>query len=65
MLIIWFVVGIPIVTLDKIYIKPDEENIYFLDCTRISETDEIVSRKSESLDLQIERLSKVFKNKKL
>ena len=58
-------VGIPIVTLDKIYIKPDEENIYFLDCTRISETYEIVSRKSESLDLQIERLSKVFKNKKI
>ena len=58
-------VGIPIVTLDKIYIKPDEENIYFLDCTRISETDEIVSRKSESLDSQIERLSKVFKNKKI
>lgn len=58
-------VGIPIVTLDKIYIKPDEENIYFLDCTRISGTNEIVSRKSESLNLQFERLGKVLKNKKI
>ena len=58
-------VGIPIVTLDKIYIKPDEENIYFLDCTRISGTNDIVSRKSESLNLQFERLGKVLKDKKI
>lgn len=50
-------VDIPIVTLDKIYITPDEENIYFLDCTRVSGTDEIISRKGESLDSQIRRIA--------
>lgn len=54
---------IPIVTLDKIFIKPDEKNIFFLDCTRINGTNEIVSRKSESIDLQIERISKAVGNK--
>ena len=54
--------GIPIVTLDKIYIKPDNENIYFLDCTRINGTNKIVSRNSESVDSQIERLSKELKD---
>ena len=48
---------IPIVSLDKIYIKPDEKNIFFLDCTRVSGTDEIISRKKESLDSQIKRIS--------
>ena len=57
--------NIPIVTLDKIYIRPDEQNIYFLDCTRISGTNEIVSRKSESLDCQIIRLSKELKGKNI
>ena len=57
--------NIPIVTLDSIYIKPDEKNIYFLDCTRVSGTNKIISRKKESLDLQIIRLSKELNNKKI
>lgn len=59
------VVNIPIVTLDKIYIKTDERNVYFLDCTRINGTNEIVSRGNESLDSQIDRLSKTINNKKI
>ena len=57
--------NIPIVTLDKIYIKPDEKNICFLDCTRISGTNKIVSRKSEPLDNQIIRLSNSLKGKNI
>ena len=49
--------NIPVVTLDKIYIEPDEKRIFFLDCTRISGTNEIVSRKEESLDEQITRIA--------
>jgi len=59
------VVNIPIVTLDKIYIKPDEENIYFLDCTRVNGTNEIISRKKESVDSQILNLSTKLKNKEI
>lgn len=59
------VVNIPIVTLDKIYLEPDEENIYFLDCTRVNGTNEIISRKKESLDSQIERISKVLPSKEI
>ena len=59
------VVNIPIVTLDKIYITPNNEDIYFLDCTRINGTNEIISRKSESLDSQIIRLSKKLSNKEI
>ena len=57
--------NIPIVTLDKIYIKPDEKDICFLDCTRINGTNEIVARKDESIDLQIERLSKQLETKRI
>ena len=46
-------VNIPIVTLDKIYIRPDEKNIFFLDCTRIDETNEIISRKNKSIEEQM------------
>ena len=59
------VVNIPIVTLDKIYIKPDEKEIYFLDCTRIDGTNKIVSRKGENLNNQILRLSKQINSKKI
>lgn len=52
------VVNIPIVTLDKIYLEPDEKNIYFLDCTRVNGTNEIISRKRESLDYQIKRIAR-------
>ena len=57
--------NIPIVSLDKIYINPDEVNIYFLDCTRVSGRDDIISRKNESLDEQIIRLSKSICSKKI
>jgi len=58
-------VNIPIVTLDKIYITPDEENIYFLDCTRVDGSNEIISRKNESLDMQIKKLSKTIGSRKV
>ena len=59
------VVNIPIVTLDKIYLKLDENNIYFLDCTRVNGTNEIISRKSESLDSQIKRIAKALPGKEI
>lgn len=59
------VVNIPIVTLDKIYLEPDEQYIFFLDCTRVNGTNEIVSRKSESLDSQIKRITKVLPSKEI
>ncbi len=55
----------PVVTLDKIYISPDEKNIYFLDCTRINGTNEIVSRKKEPLGMQIERLASTLPKKEI
>jgi len=58
-------VNIPIVTLDKIYINPDEENIYFLDCTRVSGSNEIISRKNEPLDAQIKRIAKELRGKEI
>ena len=57
--------NIPIVTLDKIYIRPEENNIYFLDCTRINGTDKIISRRGESVDYQITLLSKKLNNNKI
>jgi len=56
-------VNIPIVTLDKIFVQPDEKNIYFLDCTRINNSNEIVGRKNQNIDKQIENLAKVLPNK--
>lgn len=58
-------VNIPIVTLDKIYITTDEENIYFLDCTRIDKSSEIISRKKESLLEQIKRISEILVKKEI
>ena len=60
-----FDLSVPVVTLDKIYITPDEKNIFFLDCTRISGTDEIVSRKEESLDEQITRIANALPAKEI
>lgn len=57
--------NIPIVTLDKIYITPDSKNIYFLDCTRVNGTNDIISRKKESLELQIINLGKILKGKSI
>lgn len=59
------VVNIPIVSLDKIYLEPDEQYIYFLDCTRVNGTNEIISRKSESLDSQIKRITEVLPSKEI
>lgn len=59
------VVNIPIVTLDKIYLESDEKNIYFLDCTRVNGTNEIIFRKSEPLDSQIKRISNALPSKKI
>lgn len=59
------VVNIPIVTLDKIYLEPDEQYIFFLDCTRVNGTNEIISRKSESLDSQIKRITEVLPSKEI
>ena len=49
--------NIPIVSLDKIYIQPDEKNIFYLDCTRIEGEDSIVCRKKESIGDQVKRIS--------
>ena len=57
--------NIPIVTLDKINISPDEINIFFLDCTRISGTDEIISRKEETIDKQIIRIAECLPRKQI
>lgn len=59
------VVNIPIVTLDKVFVKPDEENIFFFDCTRINGNSELVSRKGDKLDKQLERLASNLSGKKV
>lgn len=59
------VVNIPIVTLDKVYIKPDNENIIFFDCTRINGTNRIISRNKESIDSQINKIINRFCGKKI
>ena len=51
-------VDIPIVTLDRIYIEPDDENIYFLDCTRVNGSKDLISRGKEEFVDQILRISK-------
>lgn len=57
--------NIPIITLDKIYLETDEKNIYFLDCTRVNGTNEIISRKREDLDSQIRRIVNVLPSKEI
>ena len=56
---------IPIVTLDRIYIEPDEENIYFLDCTRVSDSKNLISRGKEEFIDQIIRISSSVKRKEI
>ena len=56
---------IPIVTLDRIYIEPDEEDIYFLDCTRVSGSKELISRGKEDFVDQIIRISRSVKGKEI
>ena len=57
--------NIPIVSLDKIYITPDEENIFFIDCTRVSGSDDIISRKGISIEKQIERIVNTLPSKEI
>ena len=58
-------VNIPIVTLDRIYIEPDEENIYYLNCTRVNKSNEIVTRNNERIDKQLKELSIKLSNKEI
>ena len=62
-----FIGGIPIVSLDKVYLEPESTYIEFLDCTRLDGSKELVSRKDpnnfESVDKDIERISNTLKNK--
>lgn len=59
---------IPIVTLDSIYLKPNNQNIYFLDCTRLNQESNLVSRNDMnnpfSVEQQIKKLSLLFKLQK-
>ena len=52
------------VSLDKIYTKIDEENIFFLDCTRLEGSTTLVSRNNiydfDNVDNQINYLSNIF-----
>lgn len=56
---------IPIVSLDKIYLNEDEENVIFLDCTRLNGSNRLVSRNNSndfsSVDIQVEKISKQIK----
>lgn len=51
----------PIVSLDRIYLSPKDNNILFLDCTRLDNSNELVSRINpndfKSVSKQIEYLS--------
>lgn len=52
-------------SLDRIFLKPDNKNIFFLDCTRVNGSKELVSRKDinnkYSVEDQISKLSTYFK----
>lgn len=60
-----YVGGIPIVSLDKIYLIEDNRNIIFLDCTRLDGTSNLVSRNNvndlENVDKQIKVISELLK----
>lgn len=62
-----FIGGIPIVSLDKVYLEPESIFIEFLDCTRLDGSKELVSRKDpnnfESVDEDIKKISDKLKNK--
>lgn len=59
----------PIVSLDKIYLYPDNTNIIFLDCTRLDGSSALVSRNNindfNDVDNQIKLISNFLKNKGL
>lgn len=58
-------VSIPIVSLDKIYLGIDNRYTFFLDCTRLDKSSNLVSRKNPddkySVDNQITKISTLFK----
>ena len=56
---------LPIVTLDKIYMKPDEKNIFFLDCTRIEGSSNLTTRKGTSIEDEIKRISKMIPSREI
>lgn len=62
--LLMFLGGIPIVSLDRIYTKIDEENIFFLDCTRLDGSTNLVSRNNNfdplNVDKQICFLANMF-----
>lgn len=47
--------------MDNIYIKPNNKNIFYLDCTRVT-GGEIISRQSLSIDKQIHNISKIIQS---
>jgi len=64
-----FIGGFPIVSLDKVYLECDEPYIIFLDCTRLNNSDLLVSRSnpnnSSSVDESIKSISDNLKNNNL
>lgn len=60
-----FINKLPIVTLDAIYLTPNNESIYFLDCTRLDKENNLVSRSDMnnpySVKIQIKKLATLFK----
>ena len=51
--------------MDKIYIQPDEQNIFYLGCTRIDQVDEIKGRSEETVEEQIKKISQKIKLKQI
>lgn len=58
-------VDIPIVSLDKIYIDTNEDDICFLDCTRVSGSMELISRGKERLADQVIRIGNSISGKEI
>lgn len=61
----WLVVIIPIVTLDKIYLTPDDKNVFFLDCTRVDGSNKVVARGADSIDEQVDKIVKKITGRKI
>mgnify|MGYP003289851811 CR=1 FL=1 len=55
---------IPIVSLDKIYLEIDNQSIIFLDCTRLNNSKDLVSRTNpednESVERQVKQISELL-----
>ncbi|MBQ8131814.1 MAG: hypothetical protein IJ193_04925 [Bacilli bacterium] len=61
--------GYPIVSLDRIYLSPEGEQIKFLDCTRLDGSSDLVSRKNpndlKNVEEQIKRLASKIEQKQI